>query len=102
MSVQVIKKDGRPEWAVLPYQEYERLRSAAEDADDVRRYDEVMTASDDGSQDVPGELIRRLVNGENPVKAWREHRGLKQNEVARQVGISNGYLSHIESGRKES
>lgn len=32
MSVQVIEKDGKPEWAVIPCNEYERLVEEAEDS----------------------------------------------------------------------
>jgi PHD/YefM family antitoxin component YafN of YafNO toxin-antitoxin module len=38
MSVQVIEKNGKPEWAVLPYDEYERLVEEAEMLQDVRAY----------------------------------------------------------------
>ena len=30
MSVQIIEKNGRPEWAVVPYEEYQRLVTEAE------------------------------------------------------------------------
>ena len=30
MSVQFIEKNGRPEWAVVPYEEYQRLVEQAE------------------------------------------------------------------------
>ena len=30
MSVQIIEKDGKPEWAVPPYEEYERLLADVE------------------------------------------------------------------------
>jgi transcriptional regulator with XRE-family HTH domain len=29
MSVQIIEKNGKPEWAVLPYEEYQRLVAEA-------------------------------------------------------------------------
>ena len=41
MSVQIIKKNGRPEWAVIPYEEYQRLVAEAEMLRDIRDYDEV-------------------------------------------------------------
>jgi hypothetical protein len=40
MNVQIIEKDGQPEWAIIPYAEYERLREDAEMLQDVRAYDE--------------------------------------------------------------
>jgi transcriptional regulator with XRE-family HTH domain len=43
----------------------------------------------------------RLAEGENPLRVWREHRGLALREVARRAGISAGMLSEIEAGKKE-
>ena len=39
MTVQIIEKNGRPEWAVLPYNIYVRLVEDAEMLEDVRDYD---------------------------------------------------------------
>ena len=36
MNVQVIEKGGKPEWAVIPYQDFERLLEDAEMAQDIR------------------------------------------------------------------
>ena len=35
---------------------------------------------------------------ENPVRVWREHRGLAATELAVAAGISNSQLSAIENG----
>lgn len=43
---------------------------------------------------------RRLLDGESPVKVWREKRGRSQRELARAAGVSAGYLAEIETGRK--
>ena len=48
----------------------------------------------------PIEVADRLVAGENPVKVYRNHRGLTQNELAAAVGIHKMYLSQIETGRR--
>jgi transcriptional regulator with XRE-family HTH domain len=42
----------------------------------------------------------RLLNGENPVKVWREKRGLSQRALAGEAGIAPGYLAEIETNRK--
>ena len=36
MNVQIIERNGKPEWAVIPYEEYERIREALDDAEDIR------------------------------------------------------------------
>lgn len=42
----------------------------------------------------------RLLQGESPVKVWREKRGLSQRALAAQAGIGNSYLAEIEKDRK--
>lgn len=42
----------------------------------------------------------RLLNGESPVKIWREKRGLSQRALAAEAGIAPGYLAEIETNRK--
>ena len=98
-KVQIIEKDGAPEYAVVPYPLWERLSQSNEDADDVRAYREAKT-EEDGKERIPGEIVDRLVDGENPVKVWREYRGLKQTELAEKLEVSKGYLSQIENGGK--
>jgi ribosome-binding protein aMBF1 (putative translation factor) len=43
---------------------------------------------------------RRLLDGESPVKVWREKRGWTQRELAAETGVGAGYLADIETGRK--
>lgn len=42
----------------------------------------------------------RIINGENQVRVWREYRGMTAGELAKTAGISQGYLSEIETGKK--
>jgi transcriptional regulator with XRE-family HTH domain len=42
----------------------------------------------------------RLLDGENPLKIWREKRGLSQRALAAAAKIGNSYLAEIEAGRK--
>ena len=50
---------------------------------------------------VPAELVNRLVAGENPVKVWREYRGLSQRALAMRAGLNFTYLSQIETGARK-
>jgi DNA-binding XRE family transcriptional regulator len=100
MSVQVIERDGKPEWAVIPYEEYERLVEEAEMLQDVRAYDEAKQAIAEGEELVPGEVTYAILDGGHPVRVWREHRGLTQQQLAEAAGISVPYLSQIESGKR--
>ena len=101
MSVQVIEKDGKPEWAVLPYEEYERLVEAAEMLQDVRAYDEAKKAMAAGEERVPSEVTYAILDGANPVRVWREHRRISRKRLAEASGLSTSYLSQIESGKRK-
>ena len=46
------------------------------------------------------ELVRRIVEGEHPVRAWRTHRGMTARSLAVAAGIPSSYLSAIERGVK--
>ena len=100
MSVQVIEKNGKPEWAVLPFEEYERLIAAAEMLEDIRDYDDARQRLAAGEEVVPSEVVYAILDGENPLRVWREHRHLTQQELADRAGISKPYLSQLEAGKR--
>ncbi|MEI7844627.1 MAG: helix-turn-helix transcriptional regulator [Chloroflexota bacterium] len=102
MSVQVIKQGGQPEWAVVPYKIYLELVEKAEMLQDVQDYDSVKAALERGEDElIPGELVYAILDGENPIKAWREYRGMTQPEIAEKAGISVPYLSQLETNKRK-
>lgn len=101
MNVQVIEKGGKPEWAVIPYEDYQRLLEDAEMLQDVRAYDEARQSLAAGEALVPSEVTYAILDGASPVRAWREYRGLTQQRLAEAAGISVPYLSQIESGKRK-
>lgn len=98
-NVQIIEKDGRPEYAVLPIDDYHRMVATLEDARDRAAIDRVLK-DDEAGETVPGEIVHAILDGARPLRAWRRHRRLTLDELARRVGVSKGYLSQIENGRK--
>ena len=98
-DIQIIERDGQPEYAVVPDAEFERLCRLAEEAEDVRAYDVAMA---DEGEAVSHEVMRRLVEGESPLRVWREHRGLTQTALAERAGVDKTYISQIEAGRKSA
>jgi len=100
MSVQIIEKDGAPEWAVVPYDEFEKLVQAAEALDDIRAYDEAKQGIAEGEELIPSEMTFALLDGENPIRIWRTHRKLTLQELSQKAGISKPYLSQLESGKR--
>lgn len=101
MSVQFIDTEaGR--LAVLPEAEYRKLVEIAEDRDDIaalKRFQMRMTRGEE--ELIPAEIVNRLLAGENPVRVWREHRGLTARALAEEAGIAAAYLSQIEGGQRE-
>ena len=89
------------ETVLLRRADYEALVREAEDAADATQIREVEARIRAGEDEyVPIELIKRLMAGAAPVRAWREHRGLSARVLASRAGISAAYLSQIETGRK--
>ena len=101
MSVQVILKEGVPEYAVVPYEVYVRLVEDAEMLEDIRDYDAAIRAIEAGEELIPAEVAYALLDGGNPIRVWREYRGLAQSELAGMSGISPSYLSQLESGKRK-
>jgi DNA-binding XRE family transcriptional regulator len=99
--MQVLEKDGRPAFVVLPIEEWHALEARLETLEDVKEATAIRQAIDNGQEEtVPSELLDRLLDGESPVKVWREYRGVSQATLAKQSGVSAAYLSQIEAGKK--
>ncbi len=89
MSVQVILRDGEPEYAVIPWSEYQALRRAAGE----------LPAGTEGAGapptvEAPRPSLRELAQ-------LREQAGLSPEQLARTAGISPAYLAMIEAGERQ-
>lgn len=51
---------------------------------------------------IPADWANRIFAGENPVRVFREMRGMKQKDLAKLAGLSQGFLSEIETGKPAS
>lgn len=90
------------EMVVLARAEYDALVEMAEMLEDVAAYDEAKRRIAEGDDlRVPSEFVDRLIDGESPVRVWRDFRGMTSKELAKAIGVSAGYLSEIETGKKE-
>ena len=68
---------------------------------DIRAFDEAKAALANGGEElIPKEVTYALLDGENPIRVWREYRGLTQQQVAKSAQISKPYLSQLESGQR--
>ncbi len=100
-QVQIIERDGKPEYAVVPFDLYEQLLSLAEDAKDIAAADAAMAEIARGEDEiVPGDIAHRLLAGENPVRVWREHRKMTQEDLAAAARVGKSFVSQIEAGKK--
>jgi transcriptional regulator with XRE-family HTH domain len=98
----IIERDGHPEYAVLPWAEYQALLAAAaeggEDATD--RAALAAVDADPAEEYLPAAMVDRLLAGDSPLRLWRRHRGLKIRELAAATKTSESYLSQIETGKR--
>jgi transcriptional regulator with XRE-family HTH domain len=54
-----------------------------------------------GSEElIPSSVVFALARGENPIRVWREHRKLTQQQLSERVLISVPYLSQLETGKR--
>lgn len=73
-----------------------------EESFDEAVYDRIKAQLDSGEEELmPAEFANRIVDGESPLRVWREFRSLTLQALADRVGVSKGYLSEIENGRKD-
>ncbi len=50
---------------------------------------------------IPSAFADRLMDGENPVKIYRELRGLSQVDLASKASLTQAMISEIERGKRE-
>lgn len=98
------KKTDKGEVAILPRKEYEALAARAAEADEnigtarlVARARKEIAA---GAPLIPKAAVDRIANGENALRVLREWRGMTQLDVAGKTGIGQGYISDLETGRR--
>ncbi len=85
-GVQIIRDNGNPVAAVLPWSEYKRLLAIAE-------------PEANKSAGIPHEVVSMVVDGDTPIRAWRHYLGLTQVQAARKIGISQGAFAQMEKVR---
>lgn len=101
---QIIKTSTGEELVVIPKADYEALLHAAEealeDAADVAIYDE-RKADLKTEKVLPADVTMNVLRGSSRLKALRNWRKLTQAELAATIGVSQGFLSDLESNRRK-
>ncbi len=89
------------ETVTIPKAEYQRLRAVEEDSVDIRAALAVQARIDAGTEElVPETVVNRLIDGESPLRVWREYRGLSQAALARAADTSRVQIVEIEAARR--
>lgn len=106
MTVQYFNAPDGTEMAIVPATEYKEAIKFKEiildDAINSLKMDHAWQQYwDNPNQQVPTELFYRVLDGENPIRVYREWRGYKVGELAQMVGVSTSYMSTIECGNRE-
>lgn len=100
MTAQIIAKDGRPEWAVIPYEKYLALVEDSEMLQDIQDYDSAKQAIENGEKLVPGEVTFSILDGRNPIRAWREQQNMTLSQLAEASGAAIHELEKIERSQR--
>ncbi|GLI36450.1 helix-turn-helix domain-containing protein [Desulforhabdus amnigena] len=81
---QTIKHDGEPAFVLVPWEEWRRIKPLLE-AEKAR------------ACGIPQEVVEAHVLRNEPlVKAWREHLGITQKELATRMGVSQAAVVKFE------
>jgi hypothetical protein len=99
------QKTARGEVAILPRKEYDALVAKAAEADEdvgtarlvARARGEIST----GAPLLPKQVVDRLADGESPLRVLREWRDVTQLNLSLKTGLSQGYISDVETGRRK-
>lgn len=94
MDLQIITRDGEPEYAVLPWASYQALLKAAGLGDQKEA-----CAARHPPEAGPQSPVPALP-GLDQLASLRQSKGLALETLARTVGISPSYLGMIESGER--
>src|ERR687891_997338 len=80
--------------------DWERVRKMT--AEEIKELEAVRRVESDPNQNrIPLEVVKRLLDDENPVKVWREHRGLTRQALAHAAGLPQSTIALLESGERK-
>ena len=81
---QIITAEGKPAFAVIPWDEYLALVNSK-------------TTNTDSDLLFPNEVVKANARGDSLIKAWREYLGLTQKKLSEKAGMKQSALARIEN-----
>ena len=88
------------ETVTIPKSEYDRLCALEEELSDIQAALAVETRIARGEEElIPASVVDRLIDGEPPLRVWREFRDHSQAALARASGVNRVQIVDIEAGR---
>lgn len=96
MKYEMIERNGKS-FVVLPVDMFYQLMEDAEMIDDIKAFDE---AKAEGGEYYPASVVYAILNGQNPIKTYREYRTLTQEDLAVKTGLSRAYIAQLETGKR--
>ena len=102
MGVQRVTTPKGERLVMMSEDEYEELLDRADEAVAIAAVDNFgRKLAAEEEEFLPAEFVDRLLGGVNKVLAWREYRGLSAKDLAEAAGITQAYLSQIETGKRD-
>lgn len=98
MSVQFIELGGQ-KMAVLPISDYERLLEAVEEQADIAAAKSAEQRRAAGEEYLPMDMAERLLEGENALRVWRQHRRLSIGQLTDLSGVNRATISQLENDK---
>lgn len=94
----VLESEGKPAFVVVRYDVWRDLLERVDTAEAVGAFDRAKSRPD--QETVPIAVADSLLEGRNPIRVWREHRGLTQEQLAYAAGVRRAYVAQLETGKR--
>jgi DNA-binding XRE family transcriptional regulator len=100
MRVSYVTTPGGEELALMPRAEFEALKAAAERIEAAEHAQAFADYRDGKLPGVCPEKALAFVQAASPLAFWRKRAGVTQGTLAEKVGVTQNYLSDVETGKR--
>ena len=80
----------------------QELQENLEESLEERWAIDAINTHDTDEETVPAFVVEALLRDQNPIKIYREHRGLTQAALAKACDTSTAYISQLETGNRKA